>query len=628
MNETSNYSVIAALVVLLPLVGSSLWFWLKPKLGEKLVGVFGTAAIAIPFFCVVYLFKEIQEPLTIKFFSWIPMGDKSLVDFAFRLDPLSLMLGLIVTGVGSLIHVYASGYMHGDEGFGRFFSYLNLFVFAMMMLIWSDSLPGIFLGWEGVGLCSYLLISFWFTDEANATAGKKAFIVNRVGDFGFLIALFCLFRAFGTLSVQEILSLLQSGGLTETQIEYSTWACFGLILGAAGKSAQIPLYVWLPDAMAGPTPVSALIHAATMVTAGVYLTCRLQGLFILNTGALEVIAYIGGLTALFAASIAVFQNDIKKVLAYSTISQLGYMFLAVGLMAPVAAYFHLITHAFFKALLFLGAGSVIHGLHHEQDMRNMGGLRKQMPITFWAMTIGVLAIAGIPPLSGFVSKDQIIAVAKESHRPLLILFAFATSFLTAFYMARLWVMTFFGKFRGEHEAHESPLSMTSVLIILAILSVVGGLLNWPHYLGGGEWLSQYFGSVVVEAKGSGQHSWGMFALKVGMSLAAIGLAFWKYRGFEASSPDFRSSAFELFKQKYYIDELYDFLIVRNLRRLGEFQWKIVDQSVIDGILHGFANLSKRLGENLRRLQTGQVQGYLLLIWLGLIGLIVFSWLGN
>ncbi len=611
-------------MVLLPLAGSAFWFWTKPYLEEKGIGILGTACIAIPFILVCILFFQMSGGETVHYFSWIPFGDKSLVDFSFRLDPLSLALALVVTGVGSLIHVYAAGYMHGDAGFGRFFSYLNLFVFAMMMLIWSDSLPGIFLGWEGVGLCSYLLISFWFTDEANAQAGKKAFVANRVGDFGFLIAMFCLYKAFGSLSVQEILAIVKAGSLTAAQLDLTTYACFGLILGAAGKSAQIPLFVWLPDAMAGPTPVSALIHAATMVTAGVYLACRLQGLFILSPGALELIAYVGGLTAIFAASIAIFQNDIKKVLAYSTVSQLGYMFLAVGLMAPVAAYFHLITHAFFKALLFLGAGSVIHGMHHEQDMRKMGGLRKMMPITFWTMTIGVLAIAGLPPLSGFVSKDQIIAVAKESHRPLLIFFAFATSFMTAFYMGRMWFMTFFGKFRGEHEAHESPWSMTGVLIVLALLSVFGGLINWPQYLGGTEWLAGYFAEVVNQIQNQAPHSWAMFMLKVGLSIAALGLAYWKYRDYK--SEDFRSPAFNVFKQKYYVDEIYDFVFVRNLRRLGEFQWKIVDQGVIDGTLHGAAAWTRSLGDRLRSLQTGHTQTYLLVSWLGLIVFFVGAFL--
>jgi len=621
-----SHSFLAALVVLFPLTGSAFWFWAKKHLGEKGVGILGTACVAIPFLAVCTLFFQIQEPTLIKFFSWISIDGKSLVDFSFRLDPLSLMLGLIVTGVGSLIHIYSYGYMHGDEGFGRFFSYLNLFVFSMMMLIWSDSLPGIFLGWEGVGLCSYLLISFWFTDEANASAGKKAFIVNRIGDFGFLIAMFCLYKAFGHLGVQDILAVVKAGNLSPEQLELTGFACFGLVLGATGKSAQIPLFVWLPDAMAGPTPVSALIHAATMVTAGIYLACRLQPLFILNPGSLEVLAYIGAATAFFAATIAVFQNDIKKVLAYSTISQLGYMFMAVGLMAPTAAYFHLITHAFFKALLFLGAGSVIHGLHHEQDMTKMGGLRKKMPITFWCMTIGVLAIAGIPPLSGFVSKDAVIAVAKDSHRGLIIFFAFATSFLTAFYMGRLWVMTFFGKFRGHHEAHESPAPMTFVLITLAILSVVGGLINWPHYLGGGEWLSHYFSNIVSENVSHGEHGLGMLFFKIGMAVVALAIAFWKYRSF--AGKDFKSSAFEIFRQKYYIDEIYDFLFVRNLRRLGEFQWKIIDQGILDGLLNGAARWAQHVGERLRRLQTGQAQTYLLLVWLGLIVLLVGTWKGR
>lgn len=625
-----NYSLIAAFGILAPLVGSGLWFWLKNKIGEKAVGAGAATMVAISFFCTLYLFFNVEGSIRTPFFSWIWLGSEPLVNFSFLFDPLSLALGLIVTGVGTLIHIYAAGYMHGDESFGRFFSYLNLFVFSMLMLIWSDSMVGIFLGWEGVGLCSYLLISFWFSQIENAQAGKKAFVVNRIGDFGFLIAMFCLYKAFGVLSIPEILNLVKDGPayLSADQLYWSQIACFGLVLGAAGKSAQIPLYVWLPDAMAGPTPVSALIHAATMVTAGVYLACRLQLLFLLNPGVLELIAFIGGFTAFFAATIAVFQYDIKKVLAYSTVSQLGYMFLAVGLSAPVAAYFHLITHAFFKALLFLGAGSVIHGMHHEQDMRKMGGLRKQMPITFWTMTIGVLAISGIPPLSGFASKDEILHFVSEAHRPMLSFFGFGAAFLTAFYMARLWFMTFFGKFRGEHEAHESPLSMTSVLIILAVLSALGGFLNWPGVWGGSESLMQYLSSVVLqkevaETPEALSASLEVAGLSVAIAVAGIGLAFWKYRNF--SGRDFEQPAWTPLKNKYYVDEIYDFVFVRNLKRLGELLWKVLDQGVIDGILNGLASLAMRLSSRLRNFQNGLAQSYAIWIWIGLIVLLVGAW---
>lgn len=631
-----NFQLIAGLAILAPLLGSSLWFWLKPKIGEKGVGFGASATVGISFLCTLYFFFQAGEhAIQVPFFSWIWSGEAALVHFSFLFDPLSLALGLIVTGVGFLIHLYAMGYMHGDESFGRFFSYLNLFIFSMLMLIWSDSLLGIFLGWEGVGLCSYLLISFWFTDLANAEAGKKAFVVNRIGDFGFLLAMFALYKAFGTLNIPELLSMLPTNfGATDfielsvDQLYWAKVACFGLVLGATGKSAQIPLFVWLPDAMAGPTPVSALIHAATMVTAGIYLICRLQALFMLQPAILEIVALVGGLTAFFAASIAIFQYDIKKVLAYSTISQLGYMFLAVGLMAPVAGYFHLITHAFFKALLFLGAGSVIHGMHHEQDMRKMGGLRKQMPITFWTMTIGVLAIAGVPPLSGFVSKDEILHITSGSQRGWLNVLAIVTAFMTAFYMGRLWIMTFFGKFRGEKHAHESPVLMTSVLIVLAVFSALAGFLNWPELWGGGAYLHHYLSSVVQQAPSVLNHEAFVHSLEIAgfssfMGLCGLGIAYFIYRRFEGD--DFRSSVFDIFKNKYYIDEIYDFMVVRNLKRLGEFLWKIVDVGMIDRSLNAIATRSVNASLRLRSLQTGLTQTYAMWVWIGIIVLLISAW---
>ena len=620
-----HLQALAALMILPPLVGSALWFWVGRKFGEKAVGFGASAALALSFIATILLFKDVEGATRITFFEWIRFSSDSSIYFGFLVDPLSLALGFVVTGVGTLIHIYASGYMHGDEGFGRFFTYLNLFVFSMLMLVFSDSLLGLFLGWEGVGLCSYLLISFWFSDEANAQAGKKAFVVNRVGDLGFLVAMFALYKAFGGLSIPQILESLQLANLSSSQLVWTEVACWGLILGAAGKSAQIPLYVWLPDAMAGPTPVSALIHAATMVTAGVYLTCRLQPLFLVHISVLEVLAYVGALTAFFAATIAVFQNDIKKVLAYSTISQLGYMFLAVGLQAPVAAYFHLITHAFFKALLFLGAGSVIHGMHHEQDMRHMGGLRKQMPLTFWTMTIGVLAIAGVPPLSGFVSKDEILHVVAGSQRIWLMGLAFVTAFLTAFYMGRLWIMTFFGKFRGHHEAHESPKSMTIVLMVLAVLSALGGFLNWPHLWGGHAYLESFLKTTVtILPHSTDPHAFSAsLKLAIGSSLLGmlgLALAYWRYRNFKGE--EFASSAFRVFQNKYYVDEIYDALIVKNLKRLGSGLWKWVDGAILDGILNGSARWAERMSGRFRSLQTGLAQQYTLWVWLGVLILIV------
>ncbi len=632
MEEQSHLQCIAALAVLLPLVGSALWFSLGKKFGEKFVSIGAVSFLALSFACIAYIFFTATLPLRINFFQWLPLGTSS-VSFAFLFDPLSLALSMVVTGVGTLIHLYATGYMHGDAGFGRFFSYLNLFVFSMLMLTLSDSLPGLFLGWEGVGLCSYLLISFWFTDEANASAGKKAFIVNRVGDFGFLLAMFCIFKVFGALSIPEILQTVQAGNFSGDDLFWTRLACFGLVLGAAGKSAQIPLYVWLPDAMAGPTPVSALIHAATMVTAGVYLCCRMQPLFLLHLDVLNVIAYMGAITAFFAATIAIFQNDIKKVLAYSTISQLGYMFLAVGLGAPVAAYFHLITHAFFKALLFLGAGSVIHGLHHEQDMRHMGGLRTKMPITFWCMTIGVLAIAGVPPLSGFVSKDEILHNVWGNHDWTLVALAFTTAFMTAFYMGRLWIMTFFGKFRGHHEAHESPWTMTSVLVILAAASALAGILNWPHLWGGSETLGTYLSTVVQalihhaeDPAHALQSSLTLAVVSSLVGLAGLTIAYFRYRNF--SGEEFSSPAFRPFQNKYYIDELYDAIVVKNLRMFGKFLWKVVDGFVLDGVLNGSAALASRTSTYLRQLQTGLMQQYALWIWIGFLILLLGAWTGR
>ncbi|MDB5039073.1 MAG: NADH:ubiquinone oxidoreductase subunit [Bacteriovoracaceae bacterium] len=624
----ADLKLLAALCVLIPLVGSTLWFWLGARFGEKVVSIGAVTFLVASFLCMLGMFFGVHEAARVDFFEWIRISSNASVHFSFLLDPLSLTLGLIVTGVGSLIHVYATGYMKGDPSFGRFFSYLNLFIFSMLMLVLSDSLVGLFLGWEGVGLCSYLLISFWFSEEANAIAGKKAFVVNRIGDFGFLIAIFALFQVFGTVSIPDILSAIHLGNLTADQMFWSKIACFGLILGASGKSAQIPLHIWLPDAMAGPTPVSALIHAATMVTAGVYLICRLQPLFLLNGGSLEIIAYMGGLTALFAASVAIFQNDIKKVLAYSTISQLGYMFLAVGLGAPVAAYFHLMTHAFFKALLFLGAGSVIHGLHHEQNMHKMGGLRKQMPITFWAMTVGVLAIAGIPPLSGFVSKDEILHTVSTSGRTALSVMAFLTAFMTAFYMGRLWVLTFFGKFRGHHEADESPLSMTFVLVTLAILSALGGLLNWPELWGGHELLNEFLSSVVVQKKieissEAFHHSLLLAGFSSLLGLAGLGLAWLRYRNF--SGKEFEAPVFNLFKKKYYIDELYDIAIVRNLKQIGWILWKGVDGLCIDGFLNGLGTGTTRLANRLRGMQTGLAQQYAVWVWIGFLLLLFGAW---
>src|SRR5829696_239499 len=500
---------------------SANWVWLAvafPLLGflingglalrrpqaKDVVSVVGVWVLAASFLVSAALFLELwshppHQPLIVDLWRWLPVGSLQ-IDMAFQLDQLSAVMLLVVTGVGSLIHLFSVGYMKEDPGYARYFSYLNLFVVFMLVLVLGSSFPVMFIGWEGVGLCSYLLIGFWFSDKVNADAGKKAFIVNRIGDFGFLVAMFLLWQTLGTLDFTEVAAaapgVLQAGGVTVTLITLF------LFLGCTGKSAQIPLYTWLPDAMAGPTPVSALIHAATMVTAGVYLVARTNVLFALAPLSSTVVAGIGALTALFAATIGLRQYDIKKVLAYSTVSQLGYMFLGVGTGAYASGVFHLATHAFFKALLFLGTGSVIHAMHHAyhathahedaQDMRNMGGLKRYMPATYWLMLIATFAIAGIPPFSGFFSKDEILAAAfarGETNRIYLVFYAMgvAAALLTAFYMARLMAMTFLGDNRtGEQERghlHEAPWIMTGPLLVLGVLSAIGGVLNLPPFTG-------------------------------------------------------------------------------------------------------------------------------------------------
>jgi NADH-quinone oxidoreductase subunit L len=576
---------------------------------------------------------------------WLPVGELK-VPFSFLIDQLSVVMLLVVTGVGSLIHLFAVGYMREDEGFARFFSYLNLFVFFMLVLVLGGSFPVTFIGWEGVGLCSYLLIGFWYTDKANADAGKKAFIVNRIGDAGFLLAMFLLWSTLGTLDYRQVFdhapTVLSPGGATVTAI-----ALF-LFLGCVGKSAQIPLYVWLPDAMAGPTPVSALIHAATMVTAGVYLVARANVIFALAPAAQVVVAGVGAATALFAATIGLRQYDIKRVLAYSTVSQLGYMFLGVGTGAIAAGIFHLVTHAFFKALLFLGAGSVIHAMHHAyhathagddaQDMRNMGGLARAMPITATLMGIATLAIAGIPGFSGFFSKDEILAAAfarggdQWIYRVYWVLGTLA-AFLTAFYMARLMAMTFFGPSRtGPRERdhlHEAPWVMTGPLIVLGLLSLVGGVVNLPAFVGGGEWLRHWLEPVTragdqlkaaaAPAGEASRNSSEQLLLAIAVTVALAGLvAGWRATRARpivvaAKAPP-ETGIWKVLYRKYYVDELYDRAIVQPLVRFSRtVLWRRVDQGLIDGAgVNGAAGLARAVGWLGSRLQTGDVSIYIML----------------
>jgi NADH-quinone oxidoreductase subunit L len=639
------------LAVALPLLGFLIngGLALRRPQAKDAVSVVGVGVLVASFVVSAAVFLELRahpphQPIVVNLWRWLPVGSLQ-IDMGFQVDQLSAVMLLVVTGVGSLIHLFSVGYMKADPGYARYFAYLNLFVVFMLVLVLGSSFPVMFIGWEGVGLCSYLLIGFWFSEKANADAGKKAFIVNRIGDFGFLVAMFLLWYSLGTLTftgmVTKAPALLPAGGAAVTAITLF------LFLGSTGKSAQIPLYTWLPDAMAGPTPVSALIHAATMVTAGVYLVIRTNVLFALAPFSSTIVAGIGALTALFAATIGLKQYDIKRVLAYSTVSQLGYMFLGVGTGAYASGLFHLATHAFFKALLFLGAGSVIHSMHHAyhathahadaQDMRNMGGLKQYMPITFWLMLIATLAIAGIPPFSGFFSKDEILAAAfaRGETAPIFLLFyamGVLAALLTAFYMARLMAMTFLGSNRtGERERahlHDAPWVMTGPLVVLGILSAVGGVLNLPPFLGGGAALEHWIEPVTAPAAAffrlqMPHGNTELFLVGAAVLVGLVGLiAGWKATlrrpiPTAADAPADAGFARVLYR-KYYIDEIYDAVIVRPLVWLSRFVlWKGVDQGVVDGAaVNGTAKLSRGLGWLGSRLQTGQVGVYVVLFLVG------------
>jgi len=641
------------LTVALPLVGflvNGVLALRRPgaKAAVSLVGpgvVIGAFGVAVAAFLEA-LRSPLEAAVIVPLWQWLPVGNLQ-IELAFQVDQLSLVMLLIVTGVGSLIHLFSVGYMKADPGYARYFAYLNLFVAFMLILVLGANFPVLFIGWEGVGLCSYLLIGFWYGEKANADAGKKAFIVNRIGDFGALLAMFLTWQALGTLSFTGIAEkapqLLQPGGAVVTAISLL------LFLGCTGKSAQIPLYTWLPDAMAGPTPVSALIHAATMVTAGVYLVARSNVLFAMAPVSQTVVAGVGALTALFAATIGLRQYDIKKVLAYSTVSQLGYMFLGVGSGAYVAGIFHLATHAFFKALLFLGSGSVIHAMHHAyhathshqdaQDMRNMGGLRKQLPWTFALMGIATLAIAGIPPFAGFFSKDEILSFAygRGEVEPIWKVFwgmGALAALLTAFYMARLMAMTFFGENRtGARERehlHEAPWIMTGPLLVLGILSVVGGLLNLPTFFPAGRhhlldgWLEPVIEPSKQFLKLEPPHG-ATETMLIGLAIATalVGLYFGYRLTLAKPIPTAHDAPpergiWKLLNRKWYVDELYDEFIVTPLVSLSRiFLWKTVDQGLIDGVgANGSAWLSRKLGWLGSRLQTGEVGIYVILFLLG------------
>ncbi|HEX6177338.1 MAG TPA: NADH-quinone oxidoreductase subunit L [Thermoanaerobaculia bacterium] len=568
-------------------------------------------------------------------YNWFTSGTVA-VDIAFQLDPLSIVMLMVVTWVGFLIHVYSVGYMHHEEGYWRYFAYLNLFLAMMLILILGSSYLFMFVGWEGVGLCSYLLIGFYYDKTFAADAGKKAFIVNRIGDFGFLVAMFMMIAYLGSVDFAAVQQSALSGAASSGII---TAICLLLFLGATGKSAQIPLYVWLPDAMAGPTPVSALIHAATMVTAGVYMIVRSNVLYRLSPTAMMVVAVIGAFTALFAATIGIRQFDIKKVLAYSTVSQLGFMIMAAGVGAYVAGIFHLVTHAFFKACLFLGSGSVIHAMSGEQDIRNMGGLRDKIPQTWRTFQLATYAIAGLPFAAGFFSKDEILAGAWSTpYFPGLGKFVWLmgtlAAFCTAFYMYRMYYLTFYGKFRGtheqEHHLHESPASMTVPLWILAGLSIAGGLLNVPaaYHLPGAMWLHHWLHPVLPDVAGRPanweiEHLTEYFVagLSVLIAFAGFFLARARYRDRELEADArFAQRAPALataIENKYYVDELYDAVVVRPLATTSRFLWKIID-AIIDGIAAMLGFMVRGFGDLLRFFQTGNVRNYALMFFLGVV----------
>jgi len=620
---------LLTLIVVLPLAGFLLNGLLGPRLGKGFVSVVGCGLPILAFLATVRAFMQLDggegAALVETAYTWAEVGAFPF-DIAFYFDRLSGLMTLIVTGVGSLIHVYSTGYMKDDASYARYFSYLNLFLFFMLMLVLGRSLLVCFVGWEGVGLASYLLIGFWFEDPAKAQAGKKAFITNRIGDAGFLLGMFLVYHALGTLDFDAINAAFQ--GPVAPAVSASLVGIL-LFIGATGKSAQIPLHVWLPDAMAGPTPVSALIHAATMVTAGVYLVARLNGLYQVAPEASQVIAVIGVLTALFAATIAVVQTDIKKVLAYSTISQLGFMFLALGVGAYGVAVFHVYTHAFFKACLFLGAGSVIHALSGEQDIRRMGGLARRIPVTFVTFAVATAAIAGLPPLAGFFSKDEILWFAFASERggsPLLWATASFTALLTAFYMFRLLWLTFLTPSRmdakTEHHVHESPLSMTGVLVILAVLSAVGGFVHVPHFL---EPLMP-----LPETDHALEHlEKPLIVIAVVTGLLGLAGAAWVYRSGLARAERLEqrfSGLHRLLSGKYYVDELYEAVLGRPLHWISEQLFlNVGDRRLIDGSLHGLVALAQRAAGRLSRVETGNLQFYLLLAALGVLASLAWMW---
>jgi len=660
-------TALVSLIVGLPLLG----FLVNGILGlssdsyrnkKSIIGALSNFAVFIPFLISLYFFINFNPEagaVQAKLFTWIEAGSFS-VDIAYQIDQLSLIMMLVVTGVGSLIHFYSIGYMAHDPGFWKFFAFLNLFIFAMLNLVMADNLLLLFLGWEGVGLCSYLLIGFWYTDMAKSDAAKKAFLYNRVGDFAFLIAIFAIFEAVGSLKFDVILANLDAFSAS-----WTFWVPFLMFIGATGKSAQIPLFVWLPDAMAGPTSVSALIHAATMVTSGIYLITRLSPMYVMSPEVMMIVAVIGALTAIVAATIAITQNDIKGVLAYSTVSQLGFMFLALGSGAFTAALFHVVTHAFFKACLFLGSGSVIHTMEHvkhklhdagnlvdfdPQDIRFMGGLKKFMPSTYKTFLIATVAIAGIPPLAGFFSKDEIVMHAfnmgfgEFAGAMYFILWGVATitAFLTAFYMFRLTLTTFHGSFKlskkvqgaegSEEYLHESPATMTIPLWALAGLSIVGGFIGIPNFISktfGGEghinWLHDWMYPIAADIPLtlSIAAEWVLMIFAIAVAVGSVFLAFKMYGNDQQEESDAKIAArfgslYDVWKQKYNLDEAYEGIIVHPTVRFSDKVLAVFDMKVVDGFVNAVAGIVRLTGSLIRYIQTGITSNYALILVLGVI----------
>jgi NADH-quinone oxidoreductase subunit L len=624
---------LAWLIPVLPLLGFILIGILNKRLPVSLSGGIASAAVFLSFLLSLGVFMEVSNetavPERLVLFDWITVGDLK-IDFSFLLDRLSAIMLLVVTGVGTLIHIYSIGYMHHEPDHPRFFAYLNLFIFFMLLLVMGSNYIVMFAGWEGVGLCSYLLIGFWFKNNDYSNAAKKAFLMNRIGDLGFLLGVFLIYITFGSVSFKEVFEAAKGFGSNNPAI---TAICLLLFIGAMGKSAQIPLYTWLPDAMAGPTPVSALIHAATMVTAGIYMVVRSNVLFALAPVASDVVAIIGLATAFFAATIGLKQNDIKKVLAYSTVSQLGYMFVALGVGAYDTALFHVVTHAFFKALLFLGAGSVIHAMSGEQDIRRMGGLKGKLPVTHATFLIGTLAIAGIPPFAGFFSKDEILAATYSSSLPMFTLLSI-TSVLTAVYMFRLYWLVFFGEFRGtEHQRthlHESPVSMTFPLIVLAVLSTLGGFLGMPEIFHAPHLFSEFLAPVIWKA--NAHHASHTFEyILIGSSVAILVLiyiltknTYVKNQTLPEEDDAIPAGMPRILTNKYYVDELYHAVITKPLDAISAFAYKFIEGGLIDGLVNGTGKALNGFSGLLRYSQTGNIGGYIFSMVIGIILILLFT----